>query len=870
MQAVTVRQFLGRGFRALLFAALLCVALGALSLMPTSAKEVNGAYGSFSVKANIDTKQHNRIVVTAAFGDTFLEDLGGRTLFLFGLRSNEYGDALAMHTPLATAKAERKTTFTLEDDGTGEKYYLAYVMAYQAGEDYRALHIPITIENPEILSEKKAEKRECGSIKGIVSSGAYLGEVTELGVSHAVIPIVLDEYLSLDKSDAAYAVSFGGVMTNFDKTKIGQLDAHISALRRAGVHVTLRFLLDGSTRATNAPSAWLYADKAPEDASLYALTAEDKDAFLLLRGIFTYFAQRYGADEALDFIIGYSVNEGAEWNCMGEAGEPDYALEYAKVFKIAQTALLSTNRNGRVYVPISNLWISAKPFLEQFAKEMDGSAWHVAIAPYASDPMDDSVWTDTLAKNAETTTYITVHNLGVLKSFLENEELLLDGKRRRVIIDDFAVHADSGDETALERQAASLAYAYYSARNADFIDAFIYHRIADLDAEGTSLGLRAEDSTQKPAYRIYRSIDTSMGEKETKYLITIIGGKRWQNIISGFAPRDAVQVERFEATGERAEEALSDYERATYIEFLDGSLNGFLPYAHVSVVSPLKQSVAGTDLPETVLSFTSAEMPIGETAYIARSISDLKLKKADALALTLTVNGGGRITENKPQIALPSTTPATEGDGTPDAALSAPASAAITVILRIEGEKKGEKTVYEAHASVVSGDRTTVVFPIEDFARATKNAKTLWIGVTDASTEAAEQGNRQAAYTVTLDKVEYLTRKSSWVLVAFGCLFGILLVLVAAFGVLVLRKRILREKKRRAIAQRRAQLARMQAQREGDAPVRAGTQAPLDQAHTPQTDANRVHEARRRSASRTPQMRPPKQNIPPHDHRDIR
>ena len=57
MQAVTVRQFLGRGFRALLFAALLCVALGALSLMPTSAKEVNGAYGSFSVKANIDTKQ---------------------------------------------------------------------------------------------------------------------------------------------------------------------------------------------------------------------------------------------------------------------------------------------------------------------------------------------------------------------------------------------------------------------------------------------------------------------------------------------------------------------------------------------------------------------------------------------------------------------------------------------------------------------------------------------------------------------------------------------------------------------------------------------------------------------------------------------
>jgi hypothetical protein len=288
------------------------------------------------------------------------------------------------------------------------------------------------------------------------------------------------------------------------------------------------------------------------------------------------------------------------------------------------------------------------------------------------------------------------------------------------------------------------------------------------------------------------------------------------------------------------------------------------------VVSPLKQSVAGTDLPETVLSFTSAEMPIGEAAYIARSISDLKLKKADALALTLTVNGGGRITENKSQTTLPLTSPVTEGEGATGTVPSTPANAAVTVILRIEGEKKGEKTVYEARASVVSGDRTTVVFPIEDFARATKNAKTLWIGVTDASTEAAEQGDRLAAYTVTLDKVECLTRKSSWIVVAFGWLLGILLVLALAFGVLVLRKRILRERKRRAMAQRRAQLARMQAQREGGASVRQGTQPPLNQARAPQAEASRMHEARRRSASRTPQMRPPKQNVPPHDHRDIR
>ncbi len=844
MHAVTANQSVKSCLRFLFFTIL----LGVLLTLSVSAKEVYGTYGSFSVEVRIHTKQHTKIVVTAELDASFMENLGGKTLYVFGLRTGEWNDELSEHAPLATAVAEKNTTFTIEDDGTGEKYYLAYVMATKIGEEYKALHSPVTIENPEILSEVKQTEREGGSIKGIVSSGAYLGETLELGVSHAVIPIVLDQYLSLNKSDAAYSVSFGGVMTNFDKTKIGQLDAHVSALRKAGVDVTFRFLLDGSTRTTNAPSSWLYASGANENGTLYALTAEDKDAFLLLRGIFTYFAERYADGETLDFIIGYEVNERDVWNHMGNLTDSDYAREYAKVFRIAQIALLSVNQNSRVYVPISNLWVSAKPFLESFAKEMDGAAWHVAVAPYASTPTDDSLWTDPEAEDKATTTYITTRNLGVLKDFLEQDDYLLDGKRRRVIIDDIAVHTTSDDTAAQDRQAASLAYAYYSAVHADFIDAFIYHRIADSANEGASYGLRTASGVAKTAYRIYQSIDTTQGEKETKYLATVIGEKRWQKIIDGFAPREASVIARFTETGTDDADTLSSYHRTPFLSFLDGSTQGFLPYANVRVVAPKKQNTQGTDLPETVLTFEASEMPVGEAAYIARPLDGVALGKVDALAITVTVKGGGRVSATAGTLATNTAETATEAEqSTPSKSTTA-----ATVILRMTGEKNGKKIVYEARANVAVGDRTTLVFPTSDFTRATQNGTMLWLGVADAGTAQGTVREKQAPYTVTLDSIEFLESKTGWIAVAFGFLFGILLVLAVIFGLLVLRKRIRMEQKRREMAKRRAAAARAQAARS-----RAQRAPQMGQGATPHTQMPQIGQPRQQTQAhrQVPQSR---------------
>ena len=173
------------------------------------------------------------------------------------------------------------------------------------------------------------------------------------------------------------------------------------------------------------------------------------------------------------FIIGYQVNEWVNWYNLGySADHMDRQIkQYAGVFRLADLALRSHSADSRVYVPLSNLWATGRPFLTAFAAEMGSdTAWSVAVAPYASSALDDSIWDDPGAKNDPYSTYLTMNNIGILKEFLEETPYLYQNKRRAVIVDDFAVHGTSGDTASQERQAASFVYAYYQAVNAEFLD----------------------------------------------------------------------------------------------------------------------------------------------------------------------------------------------------------------------------------------------------------------------------------------------------------------------------------------------------------------------------------------------------------------
>ncbi len=807
----------------------LAVLLFLAGSMHISAKSEETAWGNVSVSARLDEKKIDEIVIELKPDAAFLTAKKGETAYLFALRPSDYQTELKMLSPTATTTVDKTITFRLKNDGTNDRLFLGYVIAIGEGADYRALHTPVMVQNADVLSKKETQDVKPLSIKGIVASQNLGDEILHLGVSHAVIPIILDHYISVGASDAAYAVSYDGVKVNFDKNKIEQLDAQVSSLTRAGVHLYFRFLLDGSARLANTAAAQLYAQDAAVDASLYGMTVQSKEAYLMLRGIFTYFSSRYAEDADIDYILGYQVNERDVWNQVGGMSDAAYAAEYAKVFQIADIALRSVNRNSRVYVPMSNLWAAGKPFLTAFAEEMDGGAWGVAIAPYASSPRTDAVWNDANALDSADTAYITAANLQVLKNFLSDEMYLYNGDVRSVIIDDFAVHGTSGDSASETRQAASLAYAYYQAVQSDFIDAFIYHRILDLSDEACSYGLLQTDGTEKAAYPLYRLIDTNKGEAAAKDLAAVIGKKKWSNIIQGFSYKKAQHITLIENTALDTESALKKYTKVPYLDFMENNTAGFVPFSHVEEVSYERITTPPAGINDSVLQMTSYPMPHGEAASILRHLSKPTTALGDAYALAVTMRAAALTASGGP----------------------------MQVQLRLSGTASGERALYVGTADITADGFVTVVFPIRDFSRAADSVDNIWLSVSGPAD--AEGG--QGGYTLQVNDIAVLQSKTAWIGRLFLWIFLAVLVIFLIFAVLVIRQQLRRKKRRRQQleARRRALEHQRIIQKTQQFQQQPRQPRPQSQYVRRQEPSQPQQQMARRTAQRMPQMRRPEQ-----------
>ncbi len=764
----------------------LCAAL--LLSLPVLARVGKTASGSLSIQAEIDPKSKDTIRITVTPDETFYAKEKGETLYLFALRPYEDTEdvqtTLRSLSPIATTTVQKESVMKLTLDETGDRLYSGYAVAMGEGANYVLLSDPVYVTNVHVGAENRIPRPSCSSKKGIVSSESLLSETEYLGVSHAVIPIVLDEYVTAKRDNPAYYTSDSGTYTAFVPEKIDALDRHIAALRANGIHVYLRFVLNGTTLGTEAPTALLYAEGAEADASLYTVTADTKDAYRTARGIFSYFANRYAADTdapPLDFILGYQVNEYLNWSDMG-VNDLDAAVKaYAKGFRIAGTALSSVNGSSLVYIPVSNLFSSAEPFLYAFAEEMDGAPWGLGIAPYASSPLSDRLWEDMGAKDTLDTDYLTVKNLHLLSDFLKKEPFLYEGALRSVIVDDFGVQGTTGDNASQERQAASLAYAYYKISGLDFIDAFLYHRMIDGGEEHACYGLRTLEAEEKPAYRVFRYMDTRLGADVTAPYLAQTGEKKWSALIPGFSKKDAEQVLLYEETCVEDTEAYAKkYPVTALFTFTGGTLHGFMPTSGVATLSLTPPTTTVEGIGERVLSAeTHAMAPYSHASVTA----DLTLSPAAGLdrvrALSATVY------------------------------IDAPESDTASLRLQLGKAEGDEKGLFSAETTVAANTWVKVTFPILDYTRrvGTSHSLTLSAAIPAVTTE-EDPGGSQAPFVLSVSDISVHPDKGTPLLTILLWILGLLCLAVLVFGILVIRANLRRQKRRRQLAAKRAQLAR--------------------------------------------------------------
>ena len=107
------------------------------------------------------------------------------------------------------------------------------------------------------------------------------------------------------------------------------------------------------------------------------------------------------------------------------------------------------------------------------------------------------------------------------------------GSDTHILLSEQGFTSNSGQDV----QAAAIAYTYYKAEFNPMIDAVIFRSVQDEASEvsqGLSFGLYTADGKKKPAYNVYKYMDTPQYAKYTKACLKTIGISSWKKATSSF------------------------------------------------------------------------------------------------------------------------------------------------------------------------------------------------------------------------------------------------------------------------------------------------------------------------------------------------
>jgi hypothetical protein len=412
-----------------------------------------------------------------------------------------------------------------------------------------------TVSAENISSRYNAPYPAAASKKGLQVE--MVGDALALGVTHAALNFNLAQLI--DPHDGTNDLTWkrDGREYHFQRPYLESLDHRIKALSDHGVVVTLIVLTYQSADpevnrilihprcATNAPNHLGNFNTVTDEGRRWLAATLEFCAERWSRP-----GQEYG--RVSGYIMGNEVNSHWWWANMGRARMEEFADDYLRTVRLADTAIRRESSWARVYVSLDHHWniryaagdeqqaFPGRAFLDYFARrarEGGDFDWNLAFHPYPENLFEPRFWNDkTATTNVLTTPRITFKNIELLPAYLRRPELLFHGEPRRIILSEQGFHTPSGTNGEII-QAAAFCYAYKKIERLDGIDAFILYRHVDNAQEGgLLLGLRsnqAKDGELHPKKKIYdcfRAADTPDWEKAFAFALPIVGLTNWNDI----------------------------------------------------------------------------------------------------------------------------------------------------------------------------------------------------------------------------------------------------------------------------------------------------------------------------------------------------
>lgn len=377
----------------------------------------------------------------------------------------------------------------------------------------------------------------------------------------------------IDNTKKSNAIEFesNGEMFYFNAEYVKSQDALISSYSKEGINVSLVLISWAKTFTNDYPTDLLYLPASQQAHTMGFNTSTERGAEYWVAAM-EFLANRYSksAKQGLvqQFIIGNEIDYTYDWYLMQPEKDSNgkyqrvefntFMEEYARTLRLANLAVKKHNSEAKVLVSLTHNW--AKNCLESYGYAANNTSsrrynsyapkeildwlvkyegargdydWVIATHPYpigtsSSNPLKTDVNTDLFGITSrdvmpvtgdwKTTPWVTVTNLEVYQLYLQQKENMYNGNEiRKVYLTETSICTLDRSENSAEdvrisqlEAAASIAQTYYRAANLECMESVDYFQPHDQEGDiDNKLGLMEADGTKKPAYTLWKYIDTT-------------------------------------------------------------------------------------------------------------------------------------------------------------------------------------------------------------------------------------------------------------------------------------------------------------------------------------------------------------------------
>ncbi|XZE56790.1 DUF5722 domain-containing protein [Planctomycetaceae bacterium SH139] len=371
-----------------------------------------------------------------------------------------------------------------------------------------------------------AELRNAKGLGG-VSPVFGLAELSELGVRHITLNVVVTNLIEPVELPGAESFEFGGKRWWVRPGRLAHVDQAAKYASEHGITAAAIILLP--QRAND-----ILVHPESRSSGIYAMpNLTNAEATEKYAAVMHMLARRYAgnAHGRIDhWIMHNEVDFGWVWTNMGEQPLAMFMDHYVRSMRIADLQARQFNPFAKVFISLTHHWNAPedprwrtyppRKLLDHLSRlgAVEGDFdWGVAYHPYPQNLFEPRTWLDSRVSNDFETPLITMKNLGVLKRYLQQERFLDGaGKMRSVLLSEQGYHTPDYEQPAQRLQGAALLYTWDRLRETDFVLAYDYHRWVDAAEEGgLLLGLRTVSSAGKIAgekklgWEVYRDINTT-------------------------------------------------------------------------------------------------------------------------------------------------------------------------------------------------------------------------------------------------------------------------------------------------------------------------------------------------------------------------